>query len=778
MKKTLLLIILFLTSGFLFCNGQTTKAWSVQPYDLRVFIQNAGQFDQEVNEKAVVLYSAKLADYLHVYFTTNGIVYRLIDYPNVNKKTGDLGDPDKDAKPAVMHYLSCHWEGSNPNVTIEGQQEQSDYYTYPTGKSTSVQVNAFKKIIYHNLYPGIDAEFTFPKDTTGFEYALIVHPGADLSQVKLKYKGAKNMSVDPKGNIVIESPVDQIIDHAPLSSYQEGGSVSSNYILKGTEESFSANYDRTKTLVIDPWTWTSSPVIVANRAYDLDYDHQGNVYVYGGTSPYQLVKFNSVGVKLWTFTASSLTAYSYYGDVACDEFSGKCFLVEGLNLSGIHVAQISTAGAQTNITQTQPQLMEGWRILWNPCNPNEMIISGGSWQTPCDAGGAVDTNDNITRINVLNQTPTQTGHDIAIACYDPTGNWGYMATTTSAGDPGNYPNVVIQLPTPALTPPTYYASDGFAFAEANVAQYVGYSTNGMNGMAASTKWLYLYNGANLERLVKNTGVINSTVVVTATIGAWGGLDVDYCDNVYVGENSSVQVYNSALALSNTYACSSTVYDVVLGNNAAGLYACGNGFVSYMPLTPPVCVHAALCNVVLPINLLDFSCQPKAGGITLNWSTASETNNKIFTIERSADGDNFEPIATIPGAGNSSSTRNYSYTDESPLNGINYYRLEQTDFDGASISYNVTSCSISTESVGNVYPNPSTGTFSVVVDNTVSEIQIYNAIGQKIYDKSLLQNSGNTVDVDLSSQASGVYTLYVVQPNQSNRIVKKIVVYPK
>src|SRR6185312_12473924 len=251
MKKTLLLIILFLTSGFLFCNGQTTKAWSVQPYDLRVFIQNAGQFDQEVNEKAVVLYSAKLADYLQIYINKNKIVYRLIDYPNVNKKTGDLGDPDKDAKPAVMHYLSYHWEGSNPNVTIEGQQEQSDYYTYPTGKSTSVQVNAFKKIIYHNLYPGIDAEFTFPKDTTGFEYALIVHPGADLSQVKLKYKGTKSIQVNKAGDIEIESEIGQIIDHAPVSSYQEGGLVASTYKLNGTEESFNVSYDKSKTLVIE-----------------------------------------------------------------------------------------------------------------------------------------------------------------------------------------------------------------------------------------------------------------------------------------------------------------------------------------------------------------------------------------------------------------------------------------------------------------------------------------------------------------------------------------------
>src|SRR5581483_1730256 len=100
------------------------------------------------------------------------------------------------------------------------------------------------------------------------------------------------------------------------------------------------------------------------------------------------------------------------------------------------------------------------------------------------------------------------------------------------------------------------------------------------------------------------------------------------------------------------------------------------------------------------------CETQHEGIKLDWTTATETNNKVFTIARSQDGVNFENIATTPGAGNSSYPINYTYTDDAPgLNGTYYYRLTQTDFDGHSVSYNITSCTVNS-TIGKVYPNPS------------------------------------------------------------------------
>ena len=91
------------------------------------------------------------------------------------------------------HYLSYEWLGSNPEVTVEGQSKENYPCSYLIGKNKTVKANAFKKILYHNLYPGIDAEYVFPKGKEGLKYSLIIHPGADISQVKLSYTGAKTI---------------------------------------------------------------------------------------------------------------------------------------------------------------------------------------------------------------------------------------------------------------------------------------------------------------------------------------------------------------------------------------------------------------------------------------------------------------------------------------------------------------------------------------------------------------------------------------------------------
>ncbi len=89
---------------------------------------------------------------------------------------------------------------------------------------------------------------------------------------------------------------------------------------------------------------------------------------------------------------------------------------------------------------------------------------------------------------------------------------------------------------------------------------------------------------------------------------------------------------------------------------------------------------------LPVQLLSFIGNEVEGRINLKWSTASEKNNDYYTIERSSDGLEYEHIANVNGAGNSTTVLEYSYTDHSPLYGRTYYRLKQTDFDGTSETF--------------------------------------------------------------------------------------------
>ena len=88
-------------------------------------------------------------------------------------------------------------------------------------------------------------------------------------------------------------------------------------------------------------------------------------------------------------------------------------------------------------------------------------------------------------------------------------------------------------------------------------------------------------------------------------------------------------------------------------------------------------------VILPVNLLTFTSEVKPDRIHLNWTTGSEINNDYFTLERSRDLYGWEVLGYAEGAGNSSVPLDYSFTDYQPLDGLVYYRLKQTDFDGKS-----------------------------------------------------------------------------------------------
>ncbi|MDA3882228.1 MAG: hypothetical protein PF481_03005 [Bacteroidales bacterium] len=85
------------------------------------------------------------------------------------------------------------------------------------------------------------------------------------------------------------------------------------------------------------------------------------------------------------------------------------------------------------------------------------------------------------------------------------------------------------------------------------------------------------------------------------------------------------------------------------------------------------------DIFLPITLLSFNAHTADNQVLISWETASEINNAFFTIERSQDGVTFTSLKTILGAGNSNSPTSYSFIDTTPLSGLSYYRLKQTDY---------------------------------------------------------------------------------------------------
>lgn len=97
----------------------------------------------------------------------------------------------------------------------------------------------------------------------------------------------------------------------------------------------------------------------------------------------------------------------------------------------------------------------------------------------------------------------------------------------------------------------------------------------------------------------------------------------------------------------------------------------------------------------PIELLTFNLTAlvSQNAVQITWSTATEINNNFFTIERSTDGVNFTSIGTVQGSGNSSTVKNYSFIDNSLVNGTIFYRLKQTDFDGTTKTFSPQSINV-------------------------------------------------------------------------------------
>ena len=169
---------------------------------------------------------------------------------------------------------------------------------------------------------------------------------------------------------------------------------------------------------------------------------------------------------------------------------------------------------------------------------------------------------------------------------------------------------------------------------------------------------------------------------------------------------------------------------------------------------------------LPIELLSFNAIPINNSVLLKWVTASETNNDYFTIERSANGMDFSPAGTIAGAGNSNSLKEYSFNDESPV-AATYYRLKQTDFNGAFTYSNIILVNASGSKTAAVGINAANGILHVTVNNALAGplmVNVYSNAAALVYSNASQIGSGSST-IDLTpSLPTGIYTVRVNMNN--------------
>lgn len=179
---------------------------------------------------------------------------------------------------------------------------------------------------------------------------------------------------------------------------------------------------------------------------------------------------------------------------------------------------------------------------------------------------------------------------------------------------------------------------------------------------------------------------------------------------------------------------------------------------------------------LPVELISFKCgllNKTAAEIT--WATASEINNDHFEIERSADGTNYEYIGTIDGQLNSTQYHSYSFTDETALPGISYYRLKQVD-NNTGFTYTAPCTLINGNGDDNILVYPSPATHTVTLDFSLSSKKrpdtfiLMNSLGKPVTAPAVYTNDKITMDV--TALENGIYFLEL---NTGKKLVKKIAV---
>ncbi len=152
---------------------------------------------------------------------------------------------------------------------------------------------------------------------------------------------------------------------------------------------------------------------------------------------------------------------------------------------------------------------------------------------------------------------------------------------------------------------------------------------------------------------------------------------------------------------------------------------------------------------LPITLISFKANiTESQQTVLKWATASEKDNDYFEVERSKNASDFESIGKIKGKGTIDLRNDYSFTDESPLKGINYYRLKQVDFDGQYSYTRAESVIKDGDGTISLYPNPTINTLKINFEDTdqIEDIKIYNIRGEVM--KTMLGNEGKYEIADL------------------------------
>lgn len=178
---------------------------------------------------------------------------------------------------------------------------------------------------------------------------------------------------------------------------------------------------------------------------------------------------------------------------------------------------------------------------------------------------------------------------------------------------------------------------------------------------------------------------------------------------------------------------------------------------------------------LPIELISFNAiANKNNTVNIEWVTATEINNAVFTVEKSVDGKAWSYVGEQKGAGNSNTTLDYAMIDAEPFSGTSYYRLKQTDFDGQFTYSEMRKVNFNGQSDINaiiVYPNPAITFIKIENCSSPTNYWLINCLGEVVDFGCINQSDA----IDVSEIASGLYSLKLSNEGGTDVRIEKIIV---
>ncbi len=324
----------------------------------------------------------------------------------------------------------------------------------------------------------------------------------------------------------------------------------------------------------------------------------------------------------------------------------------------------------------------------------------------------------------------------------------------------------------------HYKQEGNRF----IIQFTGWHKYSNTGsltfqvvLYSSGKIMFYYNDMN--------ATLNSATVGIENAAGNDGLQVAYNAN-YVANNLAVQFAAEPDWLSNNLS-SGTIFngnsvDVELTFSAED-YPVGNYAMDFVvssndPSNSTVTIPVTMQIGVIPVELASIAANADRNNVTLKWSTATETNNSGFQVERKFKGTNeWTKLSFVSGKGTSTEMNNYFYNDKNLAVGKYSYRLKQIDFDGTFEYSPIIEVDVSAPNKFTLYqnyPNPFNPTttieFSIPERSNVT-ISVFNALGELVTTlvNESLEAGYQKVSFNASNLTSGTY-IYQIKAISSNR----------